>query len=452
MHGGMLTSFLEYTSQNSLVKSTDKILLAVSGGIDSIAMCHLFHKSGFQFSLAHANFQLRGEAADGDEEFVHQLAKKWKVPFYSKRFETQKYAQEKGISIQMAARELRYQWFNELVERYGFNKVATAHHQQDALETVLLNLVRGTGIVGLAGIKPSSGVYIRPILFATKEQILAYVATNKLTWREDDSNQTSKYYRNYIRHEILPLLQKLNPSLLEHFNLTRTRLEGAAAIAEEYYQNWRSESLHESDGLYYIRKSNLNKSSKALTLFGYLLQEFGFSFATALQVANSLHTTGAIFRSDGFVLNVDRDFLILSKDQEEIIHSLYISNAGDEVNWNNSSIKTRIEVASGSPYSVGTDSAQLDMDRLVFPLEVRSWKEGDSFYPLGLIRKDGKPGKKKVSDLLVDLKIPLTLKKDVKVILSEGKIVWVVGLRIDERFKVKDTTRTTLVLEYLKND
>lgn len=453
MQGSMLTSFLEYSGQNSLVKSSDRILLAVSGGIDSMAMCALFHKAGFHFSIAHANFQLRGEAANQDEEFVHELARKWKVPFYSRRFATKEYAHEKGISIQMAARELRYNWFRELVERYDFNKVATAHHQQDALETVILNLVRGTGIVGLAGIKAQTGLYIRPLLFATREQIHSFVAANKLAWREDDSNQTTKYYRNYIRHEVLPLLKQLNPSLLEHFSLTRTRLEGAAAIAEEYFEWWKDEACTEEDGYLYIQKSFLDKSPKSITLLGYLLQDYGFSFAMATQIAQSTGTVGAIFKSDTHLLNVDREALIIGKHEAVTQQSpLQLEYAGQHLSWEKGELFSRIEDAATLNLTTDPLVAQLDFDKLSFPLEIRPWREGDSFHPLGMLRKDGKPGKKKVSDLLVDLKIPLTLKKEVKVVVSEGKIVWVMGLRIDEIYKVKSSSRTVLVLEYVKRE
>lgn len=245
--------FLDFLQKYQLILEEDTILLAVSGGIDSIVMCDLFSKISQKFAIAHCNFQLRGQDSEEDEVFVRKLAEDYQVPFFSKRFDTLKYAQKEKISTQMAARDLRYQWFDKLLIANQMTKLATAHHQNDVLETVLLNLTRGTGIAGLHGILPQNKHIIRPLLFLTKEEVLEYAQEHQLKWREDISNQSNKYKRNSIRNEVIPLLKELNPKLEKTFDTSIQKIQASEWMMNEYVLDFKKKSICEKEGQIHIK-------------------------------------------------------------------------------------------------------------------------------------------------------------------------------------------------------
>ena len=244
--------FSTFINKNKLILSSNKILLTVSGGVDSVVMCNLFHNAGIKFGIAHCNFQLRGKESDGDEKFVENLADKYGVPFYCKQFDTKKYSKEHHISTQMAARTLRYNWFQEIRKKEGYTYIATAHHQDDSIETFFINLIRGTGIAGLHGILPKQGKIIRPLLFANKEDILKFSAKQDLSYREDSSNASDKYMRNKIRHSIVPVLRELNPKIETTISSTIKRLQDVETIYKSEIEKQRLNIVSEKDGSIFI--------------------------------------------------------------------------------------------------------------------------------------------------------------------------------------------------------
>lgn len=428
----MLNEFLTFIKTNRLFKSTDTVLLAVSGGVDSVVMAHLFSKANFKFGIAHCNFNLRGDEAKKDAEFVKGLAEKLNVPFFITSFETKKYAKENGISTQLAARNLRYEWFEQILVENSFKFIATAHHLNDSIETVLYNLAKGTGISGLTGIPIKNANVIRPLLFAAREEIELYASDNALTWRQDATNQESDYSRNFIRHEVVPKLKKINPSLEETFKATLQRLQSTKQVLEQQVDSVRALCNDTGDDIF-INKSTLQQLEIA-TLSAFL-KPFGFNFAQCLDVKSTLSEVGKVFKSESHTLNIDRSDVIISKSSAANVIAKEIQD--DQLAFENQLFSMQLKKSSGGRISNDWD-ASFDYDKLSFPLLVRKWEPGDSFRPLGM------KGEKKLSDFMIDNKIPLNLKERVFVLVSENSIVWVIGHRIDDRFKITDTTKNTL--------
>ncbi len=429
----MLSEFLAFIKTNELVKPEDRILLAVSGGIDSVVMAHLFSQATFDFGIAHCNFQLRGADADRDEAFVEQFAGILKVPFFTKRFDTKKYAKDRGLSTQLAARDLRYNWFEQVVQENNYALIATAHHLNDSIETVLFNLVKGTGIAGLTGIPIKNKSIIRPLSFASREAIEKYAAAHNLTWREDATNKESDYSRNLIRNKVLPLLKEINPSLEHTFEATLSRLQSTSRLVEAQVTLIKNAHMEVRGEDVYIDKSALKNIE--ITVLSELLKPYGYNYSQSLSIRNALNEVGKIFDSNDYVLNVDRSQLIISRvranetKKEEIL-------AGQEY-YDNEEFTLQLETTSGNSIRKDVD-AGFDFEKLNFPLVVRKWQAGDSFRPLGM------KGEKKLSDFMIDNKIPLNLKDRVHVLISGNDIAWVIGHRIDDRFKITDSTKTTL--------
>ncbi|QHT67497.1 tRNA lysidine(34) synthetase TilS [Rhodocytophaga rosea] len=435
----MLEKFLGYTSEKELFQPSDHILLAVSGGIDSVVMSHLFYKAKLNFAIAHCNFGLRGAESDEDELFVKKLAKKYKVPFYSDTFETEAFAQQEKISIQMAARTLRYRWFEQLLNNHGFQYLATAHHLNDILETVLFNLTKGTGISGLHGIQPKLNRIIRPLLFADKEQIYAYVVEHQLAWREDSSNQSSKYQRNLIRNEVIPLLKTINPNLEETIQHTIEKVVSVERIFEEDMHQLKSRLVQQKTDIMYIDFIALQQEFEPVIKLSYLLKEYQFSFTQTKDIWQSLGAeSGRRFESPTHTLVKDRTSLIITpKALNEFIST---SIEKEQLSFQNEFIHLHFETMDAKDFTITPNSqvACLDLATLQFPLKLRRWKEGDWFCPLGMNKK------KKISDFLIDTKVPVNLKSRIWVLTSNGSIVWIVGHRIDNRFKITDKTEQVL--------
>lgn len=432
----MLDRFLTYNTENKLFTNKHKILLAVSGGIDSMVMMHLFYEAKFDIHLAHCNFKLRNIESDKDEIFVLKAADKFKLRSHIKSFETIRYSKNNKISVQMAARELRYNWFNELAEKHNYDRIAIAHNRDDLVETFLINLSRGTGIKGLTGMNAKQNKIVRPLLFASRKEIEEYVKINNVEYREDSSNKDTKYQRNLIRHKIIPLFEKLNPSFKETIFRETNVLRSTAKVYEQELQNiLKAITVHR-------KPSHVLSIQKILSLrlgpeiLYDLLSIYGYSYSTVQDICSSLDgEPGKLFYSDKYTLLKDRKTLVIEKikrsDKKEsfeikegairIEHPLHLSFSAETRN---------------KDFNIpgGKTSISLDLDMVCYPLELRKWKKGDYFYPLGM------KNKKKLSDFFTDRKINRLDKDKVWVLTSKNEIVWIVGHQIDERYKVRPDT------------
>ena len=407
-------------------------ILAISGGVDSVVLSRLLANAGASFSLAHCNFKLRGEESDKDEEFVISLAGELGVEVKVKSFETEKYASEKGVSIQMAARDLRYSWFHELLQDED-TYLVTAHHANDVAETMLFNLARGTGLPGLHGIPKFDGRKIRPLLWADKDEIMAYAREHELNWREDRSNTDNKYARNRIRNLVVPELQKINPSFIDAALRTSERVADSEDLLNHLLDQLKL--VRQEGNHLFIDKVKLQKLPGKATALYRLLRSYGFSYDQVESVVSSLDSIGATFLSQTHALNVDRIELVLSSlttapDKIEIRE--------DSQGFSYDGRKYTCKIFRREDYQLQSDPgiAAFDFHKLKFPLIVRPYEVGERFRPLGMT------GKKLVSDFLIDQKVPVNLKKEQAVITSRQEIIWLVGRRIDERFKISTATDT----------
>ena len=439
----MLDSFLTFINQHTPDLKHQPTLLAVSGGIDSVVMTHLFHNLGFPAGIAHCNFGLRGEESDGDEAFVRELAVRYNFPFFVTRPDVKSFAGSASVSTQMAARELRYEWFEKIRQESGYQWVATAHHANDSLETLLLNLARGTGLAGLTGIAPVNGNLIRPLLFSNRAEVSRYATENDIHWREDRTNATDDYYRNKIRHHVIPVLSELNPSLEATFNASSERLRAASALLEAHLQNWKTQAVRNEAGTIRIRIADvLGETEPAYRLWA-VLQDFGFQYS---QIRGIIATLGGIsgkqFFSPTHDLLVDRDYLVLKASSETSDDAeLIIERPDVTMDWRGAKLTLRI-LPVRSQFNFDRTTIAVDPGLLTFPLTLRKWRQGDIFQPFGMGGKH-----KKVSDLLIDNKIDRFEKDRTAVLLNgNGEIIWVVGIRADERFKISATTGNTLMI------
>jgi len=427
----------------------DKILLAVSGGIDSVVMSQLFYQSGISFGIAHCNFQLRGNDSDLDETFVKEIAEKFNVPFYYRRFDTMEFAAQHKLSVQMAARQLRYEWFDELLA-YGYRFVATAHHANDNAETILLNLVRGAGIAGVHGIPAISGKIIRPLLQYTRKEIEKYASEHELKWREDKSNTEDYYTRNKIRNQVIPLLEEINPSVIESLNNFSRINIGLEKIIYDYVNSWESQHVLklQNGKVYSIKISDLLSIPAPEAVAYEILRKFGYNSADCSDIFNSIKEghSGSVFLSADWELIRDREELILfRKDFDVRNESFSVSADTDTVN-----VSTGYFVLQGEKKLPGTqfqppidsNTIYLDAGKLVYPLIGRHWKKGDFFYPHGM------KGKKLVSDFFTDLKFSAYNKELVFLLLSGEDIIWIAGYRSDDRYKVSDETKEILKISF----
>lgn len=433
--------FINFIRVHRLADENDSILLGVSGGIDSMVMLHLFQKTGFKFAVAHCNFGLRGEESDGDEEFTRTYCREKGVVFHTTKFSTVQYATDKSVSIQVAARELRYDYFNELCREHGYNKIAIAHNMNDSAETVLLNLIRGAGIRGLTGIRPVHGNIIRPLLFATRPEIENYSKQLGISYREDSSNATLKYKRNFIRHRVIPLLQELNPSAVETIYDSSYHVNEAISLVDRQLDEIRRKVVSFRKDAVLFSVEELKREPAARIFLVEELRHYGFSGNMATQVFDLLESTpGKYVDSPTHTLLRDRKCLILSA-------KISTSNACIEVGEDCSRIEKPFPMRFERIVEVKIDSspqvAILNYSKLRFPLTLRCWQPGDRFIPLGM------KGYKKVSDYLVDCKVPLNQKNEVYVLLSNNEIAWVVGYRIDDRYKISTETAEALKISVL---
>ncbi len=415
-----------------------KLLLATSGGLDSMVMAHLFQQLHHDIALAHCNFQLRGVESFGDQKFVQDFADTNKIPVFITQFDTLAFAKDYKLSTQVAARDLRYNWFYELLESENFDYILTAHHADDNIETFLINLSRGTGLEGLTGIPAENGNIIRPLLAFSREEIAQYAHDHGIEWREDSSNASDKYLRNKIRHDLVPLLKELNPQFISSFQKTQSYLQQSEAMVEDasimvYQQVVRQEE----DEIYIDLKQLLRLPNYKSYLYQWL-KEFEFSaWDDVYDLVDSL--SGKQVYSSNFRLIKDRDFLILSPINFEEQQQEYLISQGVQ----DVKIPLKLSFCKVNDISVSANTAIfVDEDKLDYPLVLRKWQDGDVFQPFGM---EGKS--KKLSKFFKDEKFSLLEKENCWILCSGEAVVWIVGYRQDERFKIQSTTQNILKID-----
>ena len=416
-----------------------KLLLAISGGVDSVVLAYLCKEAKLDFSIAHCNFNLRDQESDEDEEFVLALAEKLEVEIYIENFDTKTFAEDAKVSIQMAARELRYHWFDELSTSLHFDYILTAHHANDNLETFLINLVRGSGLEGFTGIKAINNNVIRPFLPFSRSEIEAYAANNNIKWREDSSNASNKYLRNKIRHDIVPVLEELNPKLLEGFQKTQSYLNDSFTLIEDYIGHIYPEIVSKNVYGYELKIEYLKKLPSPKAVLYELLKTFGFSeWDDVYQLLDA--QTGKMVLSATHRLIKDRDVLLLTEIPSEENHQQYRIREGESILMlpiGRFTISEVDEIAHDTPNSV-----YVNKELLQYPLVLRKWEEGDYFFPFGM------KGKKKLSDFFKDKKLSLPEKENSWLLCSNNKIIWVVNQRADNRFAITNPSQKILKITY----
>lgn len=437
----MFNQFIKNVKEKQLFNPTQKVLLAVSGGIDSMVLLSLFEKSGFNYGIVHCNFQLRGDESDQDEEFVKKQVLVHGVPAYFKTFETKEHAALSGISIEMAARELRYNFFEKIRTEKGFDFIVTAHHQDDLIETFFLNLSRKTGIKGLTGIKEKSGKIIRPLLFACRNDIEDFAHANFIEFREDSSNNEVVFQRNFLRHKILPLFSGLNPSFKKNILASIENLKDAEQVYTGFLQSEKLKVVSKNPNETVIHIEGLLKTSFPKILLFEILSEFNFNTTVVDEIFKSFSTdSGKLFFSKTHRGVKDRENLFVSKIKEENDKVFYIEK--DDIGLF-TPIDITIEKLWNDNFTIIKDAnvACLDLEKLEFPLLIRRWQQGDYFQPLGMT------GFKKVSDYFIDEKIPIHEKENIWLLCCGKKIVWIMGQRIDNRFKITPNSKKVLKIE-----
>lgn len=434
----MIEQFRQHINDHLNVLHGKKLLLAVSGGLDSVVMTHLCHQLKLNLALAHCNFNLRPVESDLDEEFVLALAEGLDLDVFIESFDTETYAKEEAISIQMAARELRYNWFFELAAQLDFDYVLTAHHADDNLETFLINLTRGTGLEGLLGIPEVSNQLVRPLLPFSRERLEAYAKKEHLEWREDATNASTKYLRNKLRHDIIPILKEVNPHVLQNFQTTIANLQESQGIIEDAVVKIQKKAVTVEQDQIKLDVLKLKKLSHPKAYLYQLLKEFNFTAWDDIVNLLNAQSGKQVFSSTHRILK-DRDFLLLSdrnvRDQTTVIS---IKEEDKDVvtpmgHLSFKEVDNRSETSKNRIYA--------DADRLQYPLTLRQWQVGDFFYPLGM------NGKKKLSKYFKDEKLSLMEKEKVWILCSAEDVVWVVGRRQDDRFKITENTRNIIKIE-----
>ena len=425
--------------KKNLFSKDHSLLLAISGGADSMGLFFVLKDLGYNIEIAHCNFNLRGKESDKDEVFVKDLAKKYDVKCHVKSFATQKYANRKRISIQMAARELRYNWFDELLVEHRLDFIISAHHRNDNIETFFINLIRGTGINALCGIQPVNRNIIRPLLEVSRKEIESYLMQRGVEYRNDSSNLDIKYLRNKIRHQLIPLLKEMNPNIENVISDEIFLLNGVNTVFQKKIEAMRAQLIIEDKGIYKMNISQLIECEDLeITLFE-ILRPFGFFQAN--QIINSIYSqSGKQFFSETYQLIIDRDQIIISliKDYQPQID---IPTIETEINI---PFKMRFKVTKDTSISNNLNVARFDFDKVSFPLKLRKWKNGDKFRPLGMSNF------KKLSDFFIDEKYSILDKKKQWILCSGEDILWVIGNRIDDRYKIDTNTKKVYIAELLQ--
>lgn len=441
---GLLDDFRRNWSQLN-IEGGRKVLLALSGGLDSMCLASLLLRSGIPFDAAHCNFGLRGDESDGDEYSIRAWAATKGVGLLVRRFDTTSEAGGSRQSIQMTARRLRYDWFEQLRKEHGYAAILTAHHADDVAETVLINLIRGTGLTGLQGVPLRNGYVLRPLLFAGRAELAAYGHQEKLEWREDSSNASDKYLRNAIRLQVMPLLERMQPGAGSRIAQTANRISGALPVYNAALETIMNRLIERRGRDLYVPVRLLRKQQSPDNLIFELFSRYGFSSQQMPAIRELMDApSGKQLLSPGFRLFRDRDFLILTEMQPAGSDLVRIDSPGSRVSVMAGELHFRV---TSVPDEIPTDPdiALLDMRDIRFPLNLRPRRAGDYFYPLGMGGK-----KKKLKRFLVDVKMPVPEKERLLILEQDGKVIWVVGSRIDERFRVRPDTREVLEIRFAR--
>lgn len=438
----LLDGFERYIEENELFTHDDKLLLAVSGGVDSMVMMALAAAAGYRFGVAHCNFQLRGAESDEDEVLVERETHRYGAEFYNKRFDTVGEMERTGESMEMAARRIRYAWFRELCDEHGYTAIAIAHHSNDSIETFFINMLRGTGLRGLTGITTQVGRVVRPMMFATRKDIHDYAVAHRIPFREDSSNRSTKYLRNKVRLGLVPMLKEINPQFTTIMRRNVARLSQAQDFITSAINIVKGEVLEHGGDIHTLRVGRIRPTlPRNYVIYEILSSEYGFKgdVVDALCHAIDNGATGRRFYSREWVAVVDRGDVVIAAITEDdscetlVERGMVRSYAGGSVLY-----YEYCNIDFIDNLDQGENVALLDADKLKFPLTVRRWREGDWFVPFGM------SGRKKLSDYLIDKKVSVAEKSRQFVLTSGDDIVWVVGRRLDDRYAITNKTENVL--------
>jgi tRNA(Ile)-lysidine synthase len=432
----MLQKLKNHIQQNFSFLQDKKLLVATSGGLDSMVLVHLFQKLNFNFALAHCNFQLRNLESDEDQKFVTNYSKQHNIPFFTTKFDTKKYSETYKLSTQVAARNLRYDWFNEILIQEKFDYIITAHHADDDVETFLIHISRGTGLEGLTGIPSQNGNIIRPMLPFSRKEIENYASENQLVWREDSSNASDKYVRNKIRHHIVPVFKEINDSFLSSFQNTLEHLNQQQSLADDAVLLVYEKVVSEENQQLKINISALLQYNNYKAYLYQWLHKYGFTAWNDVYDLIYSQSGKQIF-SENYVLLKDREYLLLSQKTTDF-ESVVIHSVTENTNFPlNFSFCNTSNISNQNKNIIFVEESKLQ-----FPLTIRKWNSGDYFYPAGM------QGKKKVSKYFKDEKFTLFQKQQAFILESNNKIVWIIGHRADERFKPENTNQNIIQITY----
>jgi len=442
----LLQAFEKYVERHELFSHEDKILLTVSGGVDSMVMLSIFVRLGYNVGVAHCNFCLRGKESDEDTEMVLRECEKLGIVCHSKNFDTLGEMARTGDSMEMTARRLRYEWFNELCQTEGYGVIAVAHHANDSIETFFINLLRGTGLRGLTGINRQYGRVVRPLLYATRKDILEYAVHNHIPYREDSSNRSTKYLRNKIRLGLLPLLQEINPKFTPLMRGNLYRLNNAQRFIDAAIDQIRNNAVHNENGVDTIKVSAIDAIyPRDFVIYELLNSTYGFKGDVVEELNKALKrgVTDRRFYARDYVAYLDRGDIMVARIEEQDDCEVVVEIDDMRSYCGNSVLYyEHTDIDNVNEYRLPSDVALLDESKLQYPLRLRRWREGDTFIPFGMA------GRKKIGDYLTDQKVPIVERKRQFVLVSGEDIVWVVGRRTDERFRVD--THTERVLKITK--
>ena len=441
----MLLQFQQFVKEKKLFSREQTILVAVSGGVDSMVLLQLLLQSGYKIAVAHCNYMLRGEESEGDAQFVHSFCQENKIVIHVAKFETERLSEQNKQSIQVTARELRYNFFQELCSRLHYDFIATAHHANDVAETILINLSRGGGMASWHGIEVKRGNIVRPLLFAQKHEIETYAKENNIQWRMDSSNLKEDYTRNLIRQQIIPVLKKINPSVVETLFHHAEIVSEAEKIILEQIERFRTVSVVTNEKKTIISISDLLKTTAPHTVLYYILQPFGFNSTNVFDIFKSLsHAESKTFYSDRFQLIKERNQLILTPFEEKKTDNFCVEiPTTGTYTIANAQIKIELfenteDLYNGILKNNNKTTGYFDAEKALFPIVIRSWQHGDYFYPLGM------HGKKLVSDFFTDEKISQSEKQKQLLFFSNNELMWLEGRRISEKFKVEKNSSGVL--------
>jgi tRNA(Ile)-lysidine synthase len=438
----LLQSFTSTLHQHKLSAEKDRLLLAVSGGLDSSVLCALCHQAGYAFAIAHCNFQLRGAESDRDEVFVKNVGNNYNVDVHVQKFDTAVYATDRKISIQEAARVLRYEWFAQLADEHAFTCTLLAHHADDNIETLLMNFFRGTGLQGLTGIPQEhtgKNMLLRPMLSFRRQQILEFATTNQLKWVEDSSNESSKYTRNFFRNELLPAIKKVYPQVEDNLLDNIDRFRKVQALYQPAVEQLKSKVVvqHLNEVRLPVKKI---KQYQGTSLLYEIIKEYGFSEKQTTEVFKLTDAASGKFVANERFQIIRHGLWLIIAPVIAAAETIAIDKGVQQVDFVGGTLDLQTIAQDIFTLNTQPQVAQLDARHMQYPLLLRKWKTGDYFYPLGMRKK------KKLSRFFIDQKLAKNQKENMWVIESNKKILWVVGMRIDDRFKITEATEQVLQL------